>query len=69
MGRFLGQPYPHLILLCFTRKTECEICYQNENGDNTKKLTIEYECILGKEGSGETKNISGTAEIAVAYPG
>ena len=49
--------------------TDIEDYDQNENGDNTKKLTIEYECILGKEGSGETKNISGTAEIAVAYPG
>ncbi len=40
----------------------------NENGEKTKKLTIEYDCILRKEGSGEEKNITGTAEIAVAYP-
>ncbi len=40
----------------------------NENGEKTKKLTIEYDCILKKEGSGEEKNITGTAEIAVAYP-
>ena len=40
----------------------------NENGEKTKKVTIEYDCILIKQGSAEEKNISGTAEIAVAYP-
>lgn len=40
----------------------------NENGEKTKKLTIEYDCILKEGSSGEEKQISGTAEIAVAYP-
>jgi len=49
--------------------TKVENYEDNENGENTKKLTIEYDCILKEEVTGETKNISGTAEIAVAYPG
>ncbi|MFK8007984.1 MAG: hypothetical protein AB8H03_16625 [Saprospiraceae bacterium] len=48
--------------------TKIEEYDDNEIGEKTKKLTIEYNCILGKEGSGETKNIIGRAEIAVAYP-
>jgi hypothetical protein len=48
--------------------TKIEDYDDNENGEKTKILTIDYNCILQKEGSGETKNISGTAEIAVAYP-
>ncbi|MFK7773626.1 MAG: hypothetical protein AB8F94_15860 [Saprospiraceae bacterium] len=48
--------------------TKIEDYDNNENGEKTKKLTIDYNCILGEEGSGDTKNITGTAEIAVAYP-
>jgi len=48
--------------------TNIEDYEDNENGEKTKKLTISYDCILRKEGSGEEKNIIGTAEIAVAYP-
>lgn len=48
--------------------TKIENYEDNEIGEKTKKLTITYNCILGKEGSGETKNIVGSAEIAVAYP-
>lgn len=41
----------------------------NENGEKTKKLTIDYvDCTLKKAGSSEEKTISGTAVIAVAYP-
>jgi hypothetical protein len=49
--------------------TKIENYEDNENGEKTKRLTIDYlNCILKKEGSGELKSISGTAEIAVAYP-
>ena len=49
--------------------TKIEDYDDNENGEKTKKITIEYNnCILKKEGSGEEKEISGKAEIAVAYP-
>ncbi len=48
--------------------TNIENYEDNENGEKTKKLTIDYDCILRKEGSGEEKQIIGTAEIAVAYP-
>lgn len=41
----------------------------NENGEKTKRLTIAYEnCVLAKEGGGDPKIISGTAEIGIAYP-
>ena len=48
--------------------TRIENYDDNENGEKTKILTIDYDCILMKQGSGETKNIIGTAKIALAYP-
>ncbi|MFK7773627.1 MAG: hypothetical protein AB8F94_15865 [Saprospiraceae bacterium] len=48
--------------------TKIEDYDNNENGEKTRKLTIDYNCILKKESSGEEKKITGTAEIAVAYP-
>ena len=48
--------------------TKIENYDNNEIGEKTKKITIEYNCILKEKSSGAEKNIAGKAEIAVAYP-
>lgn len=49
--------------------TKIEDYEDNENGEKTKRLTIDYKnCVLAKEGGGDQKIISGTAEIGIAYP-
>ena len=48
--------------------SEIEDFEVNENGEKTKKLNISFEAELWQEGGGDSKTISGSAIIGVAYP-
>ena len=49
--------------------TKIEDFEDNENGEKTKKLTVEYDAILyDVQGSGNTKMINGSGVIGIAYP-